>query len=261
MTAPEPIYTAENCRASYRLTWSVSLFWRAPAGGEGWLGDLAAATEADGVRIVRHRLAGARVSQFLVSTTPGIAPGSAIRCVKGRLQRLLRGQRPKAFRRNYSIQSVGSARSRVVEEYVSGQLDHHRMADPEAQRLLRRFQIRQEEVDLSRLRRSAHGQFVCNLHVVLVHDGRWMAVREDVLEATRRTLLKVSRKKGHLLSRAGVFADHLHLALGCGITESPSDVALAYMNNLAYAQGMRPVYQFGYYAGTFGEYDYGALRE
>jgi hypothetical protein len=48
--------------------------------------------------------------------------------------------------------------------------------------------------------------------------------------------------------------------LGCGVAESPSTVALCYLNNLAYAQGMMPVYQYGYYVGRFGEYDLGAIR-
>ena len=44
------------------------------------------------------------------------------------------------------------------------------------------------------------------------------------------------------------------------VAESPEEIALAYMNNLAFAHGMRPVYQFGYYVGTFGEYDMAAVR-
>jgi hypothetical protein len=38
------------------------------------------------------------------------------------------------------------------------------------------------------------------------------------------------------------------------------DVALGFLNNLAYTQAMRPVYQFGGYIGTFGEYTNHALR-
>ncbi len=32
------------------------------------------------------------------------------------------------------------------------------------------------------------------------------------------------------------------------------------MNNLAYAAGMKPIVPFGFYVGTFGEYDLGAMR-
>ena len=57
-----------------------------------------------------------------------------------------------------------------------------------------------------------------------------------------------------------MFADHVHLAVGTGMEESPQDVALAYMNNIAFLHGMRPVLQCGYYAGTFGEYNLEAIR-
>ena len=43
--------------------------------------------------------------------------------------------------------------------------------------------------------------------------------------------------------------------LGCNVTESPAEVALSYMNNLAWTAGMKRVFGFGFYVGTFGEYD------
>ena len=51
----------------------------------------------------------------------------------------------------------------------------------------------------------------------------------------------------------------IHLTLGCEISESPEEVALGYLNNCAYAYGMKPVYRFSYYVETFGEYDRGAV--
>lgn len=81
-------------------------------------------------------------------------------------------------------------------------------------------------------------------------------VRREVVEAY------VARQLGHhpRLSRAGILADHLHLTLGCRLDESPEDVALGYLNNLAYAHGMRPLFRYSYYVGTFGEYDMAAVR-
>lgn len=49
----------------------------------------------------------------------------------------------------------------------------------------------------------------------------------------------------------------LQLTLGCNVSESPAEVALSYMNNLAYACGMKRLFAFGFYVGTFGEYDLG----
>ena len=73
-------------------------------------------------------------------------------------------------------------------------------------------------------------------------------------------IVRVCRKRGWQLSRAGIVADHLHLAIGCEIKDTPEDVALCLLNNLAYAHGMQPMYRHSYYVGTFGNFDLGALR-
>ena len=56
-----------------------------------------------------------------------------------------------------------------------------------------------------------------------------------------------------------MLADHVHLTLGCVVDQSPEDIVLSYLNNGAYALGMKPIFQFGYYKGTIGEYDRGAV--
>jgi REP element-mobilizing transposase RayT len=239
---------------------SVSIFWRTPPREFEWLDSLKAATEADGVRNLEHRFKNAGVSQFLVSTRPDSAPPQVVRSLKGRLRHLLREQLPKAFRRNYSIHSVGSANLAAVEAYVATQLRHHRMADQRVQLRLAKQQIHCPEVDLSLPMRGSHGEYHYNLHVVLVHAERWAEIRDDALKAIHEMVQKASRAKGHRLCRAGILADHVHLLLGCNLAESPQEVALGYLNNLAYAQQMRPVYQYGFYVGTVGEYDLGAIR-
>jgi hypothetical protein len=37
------------------------------------------------------------------------------------------------------------------------------------------------------------------------------------------------------------------------------EIAVRFMNNLAYRDGMKRMFEFGYYVGTFGEYDLGAI--
>ena len=73
-------------------------------------------------------------------------------------------------------------------------------------------------------------------------------------------ILGTARKKGHRLSRLAVLPDHIHAVMGCEVTESPEDVALSYLNNLAFGHGMQARYCFSYYVGTFGEYDLDAVR-
>ncbi len=71
----------------------------------------------------------------------------------------------------------------------------------------------------------------------------------------RDMIKRVVRCKGWLLSRAGILPDHIHLALGCSFDVAPDEVAFCFLNNLAYVYEMKPVFQFGAYIGTFGEYD------
>lgn len=255
----EPIYTPNNTRAAYQLNLALTLFWYGtPLRKDAWLPALKAATEPAGVRVLTHEVRGAHASNFLVSTQPHVGPSAMIRSIKGRLQHAIRSDVPKAFQRNYWLHSIGSAKRKTVEDYVATQLGHHRMADPEVQKKLACYQRIFPTVDLSQRRSSGHGQFWYNLHVVFVNDGRWMEIKDERLGAVSEMLEKVARKYGHLLSRATVLPDHTHVAVGCPLDSAPRDIALCYMNNCAYALGMRAEFQFSYYVGTVGEYDLGA---
>ena len=166
---------------------------------------------------------------------------------------------PKAFRRNYCLRSIGSATREIVEEYVANQLGHHRMADPRAQERLAEFQKCFPRVDLSKPAFSAHGEYWYNLHLVIVNAERWMETRHEVLRGLLDLVQRAASKHGHRLSRVGLPADHLHLTLGCPIDQSPEEIALGYLNNCAYACGMKPVFRLSYYVATIGEYDRGAV--
>ena len=226
---------------------------------DAWLTLLQSATEPDGVRVLKHRITTGDASQFFISTKPHVSPAQAIRSVKGRLQYQIRDQQPKAFQRNYAIRSIGAATRSVVEDYVAKQMDRHSMADPRVQDLFLHYQKTYPGVDLSQPVSSAHGQYWYNLHLVLVNDHRWMEIRPSVLDKLSQMIERVGAKYGHRLSSVGLLADHIHLTLGSQVDQSPENVALSYLNNLAYAVGMKSMFQFGYYAGTIGEYDRGAV--
>ncbi len=257
----EPIYTSQTCKAAYQLRWSLALFTTAELPPEQvWIEPLREQVERDGVRLLEHRLDSPNVWFFMLSTQPATAPRQIVKSVKGRLQHLVRETAPRAFRRNFSLTSVGDVRRQVVESYVASQLDHHRMADARVQSRLKEFQLVFPGVDLSTAEFSSHGRYVYGLHLVLVHEARWREIREDRLTITRDTFLRAARKKGHRVSRLGLLPDHLHATLGCSFEETPEEVALGYLNNLAYGHGMKPLFCPGYYVGTFGEYDMAAIR-
>jgi REP element-mobilizing transposase RayT len=260
MPDPTPIYAIENCRAAYQLNWSLSIFWREPVSDTDWLTALQTATESDGVRILEHRLSQPCLSQFFLSTRPEVSPQKLARSIKGRLQYLVRQERPRAFRRNYGLRSVGSAKRDAVERYVRGQVDHHPMADARLREMLQGLQIDNPHIDLSAPRQNAHALYWYNLHVCFMNDERCRELRRDTLQKMRAMILRAAEKKGHFLSRAGIVPDHIHLTLSCNVVESPAEVAISYMNNLAYVCGSKRVFSHGFYVGTIGEYDLGAVR-
>jgi len=259
---PKPIYTPQNCKPAFKLYWTLSIFWKEkPIPAENWLDALKPLTEKDGVRILEYRHNNNKTSQFLLSTQPRVSPSNAIRSIKGRLQHQIRAQIPKAFKGNYSIKSVGSAKLEVVQRYLNSQLEHHKMADPKVQARFSKYQFDNPKIDLVPPRYSAHGQFIYNLHLVFVHKERWREIRDEQLVKNRDMIQHAALKKGHLLSKVSILPDHIHMTLGCDVKESPLEVSLGYLNNLSYAYEMRPVFQYGFYAGTFGEYDLGAIRQ
>jgi REP element-mobilizing transposase RayT len=258
---PSPIYTPDNCTPAYQLRWSLALFSKMELPPEDqWIEKLSAAVERDGVRILEYTPKAPNVHLFLVSTTPSVVPSQIVWSVKGRLQHLLTGAHPDAFRRNFSLTSVGNATSEVVENYVASQLNGQSHVDGRRCELLEKFQLQFPEVRLDAPVFTAHGRYLYNLHVVLVHDGRWRDTREPQLVRNRDTILAVAKKHGHCLSRVGLLADHLHLTMRCSPDSAPEEVALKYLNNMAYSQDMQRVFQFGYYVGTIGPYDMDAVR-
>jgi REP element-mobilizing transposase RayT len=209
-----PIYTLANCHPAYQLNWTLSIFWHQPPSAAEWLKALQAATELDGVRVLEHRLVDERMSQFLLSTKPAVSPHALVRAVKGRLQYLVRGERPKVFQRNYCLRSVESVTREGVEKYVGAQAGRHSMADPRVQAMFQRNQFCNPHVDSSRPREGHHAIYWYNLHIVLVHTERFREVCEERIAAARAMIVGVCEKQGYLLSHAGIVSDHVHLTLG-----------------------------------------------
>ncbi len=256
-----PLYTAANCRIAYQLNWSLSVFGRAvlpPA--QQWIEELKAAVEPDGVRILEHRFVQPHVLQFFLTSRPEVSPADVVRSIKGRLQYLIKAQFPRAFRRNYRIESVGSANLETIDGYVARQLDRHPMADSRARDVLGRLQYFDPSAHLDDIQYSNAGQFIWNLHVVLENAAGWHEVREEVLAAMRDMIIRASRAKRYRLSRIGLVSNHLHVTLGCNMTDSPLCVGLGLLNNLAFVNDMKAVFKYSFYVGTVGNYDRHAIR-
>ncbi|WP_254512913.1 transposase [Anatilimnocola floriformis] len=253
-----PTYTPPHVTAAYQLQWSYSIFWHETPTDFEWLETLKSAVEPDGLHLLKHHFEPPHTSQFLISSLPAVTPLLIAQRVKGRLQHLLR-LGPRTFRRNYALRSVGSTKREKVEAYVASQLRHHPLADPRVAARFEKYQIHSPAIDLAAPQETAHARYWYNLHCVFVMRDRERHVQETTLSTIQTTLIKAAEKKEHRLSRAGILPDHIHLAVGCNLHESPEEIVLSYMNNLAYAT-KTALFDFGYWVGTFGEYDCGAIE-
>lgn len=256
----QPRYTSKNCSTAYQLNWSLSVFGReslpAPTSS---IEQLRETLAKDQLKILEYRHNPPNIVQFFVSSRPDLNPADIVRLIKGRWQYLMKSTEPIEFRRNYRITSIGSANADVLDTYIERQPTRHVMADNRVQELLASLQFHDTQVDLTLARRSSHGEYRYALQVVIESESGWHDVRENVLNAYRRAIIASCRKYGWLLSRIGLLSNHIHVLVGPSVGDSPMDVALVLMNNMAFTQGMKPMFRTSFYVGTFGEYDRGAV--
>ena len=259
---PQPFYTMNNVSWAPSLYFTVTVYWRCvPPPEASWYPVLKTElAEKDGIVLRGHDHPAEQESRFFIEASPEHAPSFILQRVKGRLQHLVRSMHPKAFQRNYFLRSVGRTKQDKVEGYLRKQLAHHPMADERVVEMFEAYQFEDADLCLSSIRASSHGRFQYNLHFVLVNDQRWREIREEPICRYRDGVIGIARKKSHLLKAVGLLPDHCHVSLGADVGESPGEVVLGYMNNLAYVMGMKAIFQARVWVGTAGDYDIGAVK-
>jgi REP element-mobilizing transposase RayT len=261
---PEPLYRPPDLRPAYQLRY----------GWTGWpatapfatdllarvLPDIGPEWEQDGLRVLESSLAPGQI-QLTLSTTPQVSPVTLAGRVKGRIQHhCRRGGTPVTFSRKLAVRSLGDPTRGQVEAYIRNQVPKGSLADERFRELLTSFTVVNAQVDLSEPTESNSGRYWYNLHLVLVVSERYRMGEAATLAKIRETALRICVKKGYAASTLAVLPDHLHLALRGAVAQSPEEIALSFLNNLAHVLGRRPWWEAGYYAGTFGEYGMAAVR-
>lgn len=260
---PAPLYSALPDKTAYQLRFAWTA-WPSSPRFEETPSDLIETTkphwETDGLRLLEHRWNVEQV-QILFSCKPDVSPVYIATRAKGRLDHALRQAAINIeFRRKVALRSVGDNTRHDVETYIEGQVAKERFADPRFAEAMAEFTREFPDVDLSQPIESARGRYWYNLHVVLVIESRWRIGDMRTLRLLCDQCGRIAAKKGHAISRLSVMPNHLHLALRGNIDESPSDIALSYQNNLAYALGQKRIWSDGFYVGTFSEYTTQAVR-
>jgi REP element-mobilizing transposase RayT len=260
---PQPLYLADAVQPAFELRYSWTGWPASPPflADPSVLDEIACLWEDDSLRLLDRFWSDEKV-HLTFSAKPEVSPVFFASRVKGRLDHGLRraAQGFGGFSRKVSVCSVGHNCREQVEAYIASQVETARFADPSFQELMAEFTVVDSTVDLSLLVASAHGRYWYNLHLVLVTTERYRVVDRTRLTTIRDRSFAIARKKGYRISRLSVMPDHLHMALGGDIEQSPQEIALAFQNNLAYALGQSRIWTDTYYAGTFGEYDMWAIR-
>jgi REP element-mobilizing transposase RayT len=256
----DPYYTTASCTPAYQLRWSLALFPNSlvPA-AESWLAPLNASLENDHIRVLQASTSPKGALMLLLSTQPLVKPVFIVQRTKGRLQYLLQSK-SITWRRNFRLTTVGEAITGAVEKYVEKQLEHHQLVSERSQQNLADVSWSDPLVKIEEPIYSSHAQYILGLHVVLVHIERWSTVDSKFLEAAQRGILKTAAKYDCRVSRIGILADHIHATIRFHYERSPGELAIAFMNNIAYLHGMRRLWPDSYYVGTIGPYNMDALR-
>lgn len=261
----DPIYTAEHTKPSYRLYYNW-VGWPSrshilPELNASSFADLTAAWETDGIRLLEYSNLSHQV-RIITSVKPQTSPTLFTARIKGRLQYALRKQQtPVKFSRKLAMLTVGENRKATVERYIEEQTINEPLADARSNSFLRSFTVINPTVDLAAPTPTGSGRYWYNLHLVLVTRNRARIVDKETLTKLRDGCLRVAHIREHQISRLAVLFDHLHIALRGPIEQSPEQIALCYMNNLAYLLRRDALWQPSYYVGTFGNYDMGAIRQ
>ena len=261
---PEPLYRPAALRPAYQLRYS----WT------GWpskvpfpcklvarvLPDIVPEWESDGLRVLEASLTPGQL-QLTLSTTPQMAPTTLASRVKGRIQHQCRRTGiPIDFSRKLAVRSLGDPTRAQVEAYIRDQVPNQALVDEQFRKTLTSFTVVNPHVDLSEPIVSNSGRYWYNLHLVFVVSGRYRVGEPATLAKIRDTAVRICLKKGYATSTLAVLPDHLHLAVRGAIAKSPEEIALSFLNNLAYVLDQRRWWEAGYYAGTFGEYGMAAVR-
>jgi len=262
---PTPLYTYQDIRPAFHLryTWTG---W--PTEGthfpsqpdDAFFHELDTAWMTDNLKRVSMQWNADEI-QLAFSTIPIVAPTLFVARVKGRLQHALRlaGTLVK-FSRKVAFRSIGDNHTSDVENYIAQQVDKEQFVDPRFAEMLKRFTVVNESVAMNHPSESNSGRYWYNLHVVLVVADRARFRNEADFAKLDRALVATATKHQYQLAVRAWMPDHVHMAMRGNITESPSEIALAFINNTAFAMGQNAIWQQGFYGGTFSEYDVRALR-
>ncbi len=265
LAKPRPIYTPASVHKVHRLgyDWTgwLSDSMPFPPSTEDAIRACSAAWQGDGLVVSQVRLHRDR-AQILFEAQPAISPVLCCQRVKGRLEHALRGAgTPVKFSRKIAFRSLGENTDAIVEGYLRKQVRKEGFIDPRYVARLSAYTIEDDDISLAEPEETGSGRYWYGLHLVVVVAGRQPIRQYARMEKLRDACGAIARKKGCGLKAVSVMPDHIHLALKGNIALSPEEIALGFLNNLAFVMGYNRVWKDEYYVGTFSQYGLQSIRQ
>lgn len=261
---PAPIYTPDNTPPAHKIRYGWS-GWLNP--GDGFPKNTGDAIHAcidpwrkDGLALDDWHTEDHRI-QCLFTAATEVSPALCASRAKGRLQYALRQQNtPVKFTRRVGLRSLGDNTREIVARYLDGQVGKSDYVDPQFKDYLTQFTVENPEAVLNAPLRTGHGEYWYNLHLVsVVQDRRCPMTRDETLATARQTCFRIARKHGHQIAELAIMPDHIHCSLRGNHEQSPLEIGLCFLNNLAYVLGYNRCWSEEFYVGTFSEYTVEAI--
>lgn len=219
------------------------------------------AWESDGFRRLETNWT-KQIIQFTFSVKPSVNPILFCQRVKGRLDHTLRHHKMGIkFSRKVGFRTIGNNRREEVLNYINQQVAKEEFVDSRFAELIQEFTFSDDEIRLQEPTETTRARYWHNLHLVLVTAGRSRFTNRESLSKLSHQCTAIARKKECKIASRSIMPDHIHLALRGALDLSPAEIALTFMNNLAFAFGQNAIWTPSYYVGSFGEYDMGAVSE
>ncbi len=203
-----------------------------------------------------HATNTAKPLQILFKVQPNISPEKLTQKVKGRLLYAFRqsGIYLK-FSRALGFRSLGFNTSKIVKDYIDGQVEKEDLADNRYKEILKQFTSSDNKVHFNDPHKNKRSRYWYNIHLVIVIADRGLPITKDaVFKKIKEIIPLIAKKHCHYISDFAVMPDHIHIAMQANPEKSPQEIGLSFLNNLAYMMKMAYFWSNELYVGTFSEY-------
>ncbi len=247
-----PIYTKRTCpHPTTQLHWNYSITWQTTPVEPMWLAELQKHCVVDGILVRDYQLLDPTHGVIMLDSRASVSPHSIVQRLRGRLQALLRQWNPKALAAEDEFRCTGTITRQVIEGFILQQrIQSATGVNDPGDRRFAEYCWDDPTIDLNRPSLSQNKHFWYNLHLVFPFVELECNLDDAELALVWQTLKNVSQRKQHWLRQAEIQSEYVHAWLRGQWTESPEEIALTYLNEIAFSLGKRKAFGCNYLVAT-----------